>query len=113
MTMHTRHPDSPEHGLADGCERCAEHAAHPFESLDDGNLTALIERTRLWMRDEEFPRSDNEAKAMSVVETALSHQAVLARLDRTRLHSVRVPTVAEQAKKDADAMFERAFGRKP
>ena len=80
MTMHSRHPDSHTHGLADDCERCAEHAAHPFESLDDVNLATLVERTRLWMQDEEFPRSENEKKAMRVIEQALVHQRILARV---------------------------------
>lgn len=27
--------------LFDGCDRCEEHASHPFDSLDDSNLAAL------------------------------------------------------------------------
>ena len=34
--------DDPEDAiLYDGCERCAQHASHPFDSLDDSNLAAL------------------------------------------------------------------------
>jgi len=64
MATHSPHEDSHTHGLADDCDRCAEHAARPH-SLDDENLGAL------WMRmlDVEFGdgtasyRSANEAKA--------------------------------------------------
>lgn len=71
MAVHSQHPTTHEHGLADDCPRCAQHAAEPFIGLDDANLAALVERTVAWMRDEEFPRSDVEAQAMSVVETAI------------------------------------------
>lgn len=60
MTCHSYHPDTHTHGLADGCPRCDEHAAHPELGLDQGNLAAL--RARL---AEGLPaRSANEAKAM-------------------------------------------------
>ena len=65
MSVHTFHPDSHEHGLADGCPRCEEHAAHPFESLDQRNLRVLIARER----DGLPPRSENEARAMEIVGT--------------------------------------------
>ena len=83
MTSHTKHPDSHTHGLADDCPRCTEHAEHPFESLDDGNLRELIGRTELWMRDAGgiVPRSINELKAMRIVETALNQQRILRRLE--------------------------------
>lgn len=68
MTMHSFHPDMHEHGLADGCERCAEHAADPVRGLDDLNLIALVERTQAWMREAEFPRSDTERDAMRIME---------------------------------------------
>lgn len=71
MSSHINHPDTHTHGLADDCPRCAEHAKHPFMSLDDNNLRALILRTRAWMRDEKFPRSITENKAMRNVETVL------------------------------------------
>ena len=85
MSTHSPHPDSHDHGLADNCPRCAEHAEHPFESLDDDNLWALIERTKSWMRDEEFPRSDNETTAMRIVETAIRQARVIERLSSVRV----------------------------
>ena len=80
MTMHTQHPDTHDNGLADDCERCAEHAADPFHGLDDANLSALVVRTQAWMRDEEFPRSNNETVAMRVVETAILRARKIERL---------------------------------
>lgn len=82
MSVHTLHPDSHTHGLADACPRCAEHAADPFSSLDDENLQMLVGRTQLWMRDEGdfFPRSDTEQKAMCQIETSLRNAAVLQRI---------------------------------
>ena len=71
MSTHTRHPDTHAHGLADDCPRCNEHADHPFESLDDGNLRALVRRTRLWMENAAYARSENELRAMRIVEVAL------------------------------------------
>jgi len=67
MSVHTFHPDTHEHGLVDGCPRCAEHAEHPFESLDSRNLQALIAR----VEDEADARSDNEARAMRVIEATM------------------------------------------
>jgi hypothetical protein len=78
MSAHSVHPDSHTHGLSDNCPRCAEHAEHPFDSLDDDNLRALVARTKAWMNDEQFARSENEAKAMRIVETALNQQRRLA-----------------------------------
>jgi hypothetical protein len=72
MTVHSYHPDTHEHGLADGCERCAELAADPFAGLDDENLRLLAGRAVLWMRDEVYPRSQNEALALRAVERALT-----------------------------------------
>jgi hypothetical protein len=65
---HSYHPPIEEHGLADGCERCAEHARDPFISLDNTNLSLLVVRTMAWMQDKKFPRSENEAAAMREVE---------------------------------------------
>ena len=81
-SSHTKHPDSHDHGLADGCPRCAEHAADPFSSLDDKNLLSLVERTSLWMRDEgdSFPRSDTERDAMRKVEFVLARVRTLQRI---------------------------------
>ncbi len=42
MTMHTFHPDTHENGLADDCPRCAEHAEHPIQSLDQENLMRIM-----------------------------------------------------------------------
>lgn len=36
--------DDPDDAvLYDGCTRCAEHASHPFHSLDDDHLRPLVE----------------------------------------------------------------------
>jgi hypothetical protein len=66
VSTHTFHPDTYEHGLADGCPRCDEHAAHPLESLDSRNLRALIDRVLAHAS----ARSDNEAKAMNIIRDA-------------------------------------------
>ena len=73
MTTHIQHPRIIDHGLVDGCARCAEIAADPFIYLDDGNLRSLVDRTRLWMRDQDgsFPRSNTERDAMRLMETTL------------------------------------------
>ena len=71
MSTHTQHVPIREGGLADDCPRCAEHAEHPFDSLDRDNLFALAERTKAWMRDDEFPRSEVECVAMRKVEAAI------------------------------------------
>ena len=73
MSIHTMHPDSHEHGLADDCPRCAEHAEDPFATLDDRNLGLLVERTSLWMLDapDSLPRSVVEQLAMRKVEHVL------------------------------------------
>lgn len=80
MASHTLHPDSHEHGLADGCPRCAEIATDPFSTMDDHLLALLHSRTVAWMRDEEFPRSDTERDAMRVMEETLSRVRHLRRL---------------------------------
>jgi len=73
MATHSLHEETHTHGLADDCDRCAEHAARPH-ALDDEMLAAL------WMRmlDVEFGdgtksyRSENEAKAgKSLYDVAL------------------------------------------
>jgi hypothetical protein len=63
VTAHSFHPDTHTHGLADDCPRCAEHAEHPYESLDAANIAALEAR----VRDNLSPRSKNEARAMYVM----------------------------------------------
>ena len=77
---HGPHPSISEHGLANGCERCAEIAINPFAGMDTANLATLVERTRRWMRDEEFPRSIAEAVAMGAVEDAIRRADILAAL---------------------------------
>ena len=59
------------HGLADDCERCAEHAQDPFCSLDDAHLASLLIRTIEWSADRQFPRSDTELTAMKNAEAGL------------------------------------------
>lgn len=82
MATHSLHPLIPAAGLADDCPRCDEIAGQPFEALDDDNLRDLIVRTRAWMDDDEnsVARSNNEHRAMRVVEKALVCQRVLDRL---------------------------------
>jgi hypothetical protein len=63
MAIHTFHPDTHAHGLADGCPRCNEHAAHPLSSLDEVNLTML----RIRIEEGLQARSENEAKAMDAL----------------------------------------------
>jgi hypothetical protein len=109
--MHTQHPDSHEHGLADGCPRCAEHAVDPVASLDDQNFDLLVGRTVLWMQDQEFPRSDTEKAAMRVIE---SHLVFCRRMGwRPDAYVPESVLIRKEAKNAADVMFERAFGRKP
>ena len=71
MTSHAIHPDTHTDGLADECDRCAEHAV-ALISLDDENLALLIERTESWMgltpSRHDYPRSDNELTAMRWLE---------------------------------------------
>ena len=73
MTVHTPHPRSHEHGLADGCPRCAEHAEYPFDGLDEENLTVLVERLT-----KRLPaRSANEAGAMGQVKAIMQKARML------------------------------------
>lgn len=60
MASHTFHPDTHEHGLADGCPRCDEHAERPWVGLDAENLENLRDRIANALP----ARSDNEARAM-------------------------------------------------
>lgn len=43
MSSHTFHPDIAIGGLDDACERCHEHAQHPWRDLDPDNLRRLVE----------------------------------------------------------------------
>lgn len=81
MSTHIMHPRIVDHGLVDGCDRCAELAADPFAGLDDGNLLALRRRTERWMDDCEFPRSETEAVAMLCMEQALVRLRRLERIE--------------------------------
>ncbi len=64
MSVHSYHPDSHTHGLADDCERCDEHARRPWLGLDSHNLTVL----RLRIRSGLPPRSNNEQLAMAALK---------------------------------------------
>jgi len=67
MTAHSVHPSIRENGLADGCDRCGEHARGPFEGLDSGNLESLIDM----IVDGTLPRTTNEAIAMARIKDAI------------------------------------------
>jgi hypothetical protein len=75
VTAHIAHPDTHEHGLADGCPRCAEHAAHPFLELDARNLQQLAERCDQRLE----PRGELEAIAMAQMQNALTQARYLHR----------------------------------
>jgi hypothetical protein len=64
------------------CARCADIGEHPFENLDDTNMALLVARTREWMRDREFPRSDSEREAMRIMEQTLVRMDHLDRIAR-------------------------------
>lgn len=67
MAVHEHMVALREHGLQDGCERCAEQAQRPFETLDHENILALIARVKERLE----PRSEHEATAMRKVRDAL------------------------------------------
>lgn len=62
-------------GLADGCERCAEHAASPTVSLDQETLREVM---RLAVYRSLIPRSGAEAVAAANVLTLLERFGRLA-----------------------------------
>ena len=66
MTSHIEHPDDGDMRLVDGCPRCGEHALHPFDSLDDSMLSALLYRVEKQMAS----RTTNEALAMNAIRHA-------------------------------------------
>ena len=68
---HSPHPAISERGLADDCYCCEWIAEDPFAGLGDDNLRLLAARTREWMRDQEFPRSENETTAMRIMERTI------------------------------------------
>lgn len=78
MTMHSLHPDTHTHGLADDCPRCVEHAEHPIQSLDQANLRRIlalaVDRDRLGQ-----PATYLDQVAAAKVLTALEHAGHLAR----------------------------------
>jgi hypothetical protein len=77
MSTHTVHPDVHEHGLADGCDRCGEHAQNPLTSLDEGTLRALLQR----VVNRDGYRSENERVAILNMTRALQQAASLAELN--------------------------------
>lgn len=60
MAVHSLHPGTHTHGLADDCERCAQHAREPWVGLDEENLRNLVYR----YYSNASPRSVNEATAL-------------------------------------------------
>ena len=77
MSTHSLHPSTHEHGLADDCPRCAEHAEHPLDSLDLENQRNLLQRVNL-----DLPaRSENEAQAMHNLERAMRESERLSLLE--------------------------------
>ena len=93
---HNHHPAIQEHGLQDNCPRCNEIADDPFIGLDDDNLTALVARTRAWMKDQEYPRSDTENKAMRNME------GTLRKLDRLDYINDKIHSAALEAQRQED-----------
>ena len=75
-TTHTVHEDVHTHGLADDCERCAEHAQDPLRGLDEETLRNLLER----VVNREGYRSENERVAIISMTRALQEAASLAEL---------------------------------
>ena len=67
MAIHSIHPDSQIHGLADGCPRCDEHAEEPLQGLDNESIGALVHR----LATGRLARSENERKAMANLARAI------------------------------------------
>jgi hypothetical protein len=79
MATHTIHDDTHTHGLADNCPRCDELANNPVFLLDNTNMENLVRRTKEWMHNPSVrPRSNNEHKAMRMVE---QHLRIIERLN--------------------------------
>lgn len=74
MSTHTIHEDIHTHGLADGCDRCMEHAENPLRDLDDTVVRDLMQR----VINDEPPRSEHERIAMFHVKLALQQACRLA-----------------------------------
>lgn len=81
MSTHAAHPLVIQHGLADGCDRCAEIAADPIANLDSANLKDLLVRTRMFQKDGISPRSGNEWVAIRQMEIALNRARIIAELE--------------------------------
>lgn len=75
MASHVDHPPIATFGLADDCERCTEHAQHPWRDLDPSNLRPLIEMA---VDRNTRPRSETEAIAVANVLTQLERFGKLA-----------------------------------
>lgn len=73
---HTNHPGIKEAGLDDNCERCTEHAEHPFDSLDDSNIAFLAEM----VLSGKHARSSNERRAMNTIQHVFSWSTRLEKL---------------------------------
>lgn len=65
---HRIHEDIQTHGLADDCERCAQHAENPTRDLDPENLRTLVEMA---VDRGIRPRSDTEERAVANVLTTM------------------------------------------
>ena len=80
MTIHSIHPDTHEHGLADDCPRCAELAERPIQSLDRENLARIM---NLAVADDRLGHAVSylDQVAAGRVLTALEHAGQLARTD--------------------------------
>lgn len=77
MSTHRVHEDVQTHGLADDCDRCAEHAQHPLTSLDEQSLQALLAR----VVNREGYRSENERVAILNLTKAMQEAAFIAELN--------------------------------
>jgi hypothetical protein len=76
VSVHTPHPPIETAGLHDGCPRCDEHARDPFATLDESTLRHL----GLRIHQGRPARSDNEARAMAVLNRAMQHTSFVRRL---------------------------------
>lgn len=78
MTTHTAHGRIATTGLADDCDRCTEHASHPFYSLDDNNLRRLVQMAR----SDELPLTRNDRIALAQVRDVMAKAQRLARVSQ-------------------------------
>ena len=79
MAMHNAHKDTPDNAiLADGCERCDQHAADPFASLDDSHLSRLYMMSQFGV-DHDKPRATlNDSIAIKNLENVeLQHNRLV------------------------------------